>query len=118
MRNPVAPYKFKFTPPENPESGSPIVLNVYAEDTSGKAVDNLKLEAFVHPEGTAQDAQAVPMRAIGHGNYQGKVTLGQPGEWDLDFVGERNGERARQRMTLEVSPAHTFSPPPDNDDDP
>jgi hypothetical protein len=117
-RNQVQPFHYTLTTtPDDPSCDRPIILVVHAADAAGQPIDGLNIEATVSMALTDQTAQKVKLRSRGHGNYEGRVNLEMAGTWDVDLAGEKDGNRARQRLSVEVSPAHASTPIDDDDDD-
>jgi hypothetical protein len=117
-RNHVQPFHYALsTDPDDPSCDRPIILVVHAVDAAGQPIDGLNIEASVSMAMADQTAQKVKLRSRGHGNYEGRVSLEMAGTWDVDLAGEKDGNRARQRLSVEVSPAHASTPIDDDDDD-
>jgi hypothetical protein len=117
-RNHVQPFHYALsTNPEDPSCDRPTILVVHAVDAAGQPIDGLNIEASVSMALANQTAQQVKLRSRGHGNYEGRVNLEMAGTWDVDLAGEKDGNRARQRLSVEVGPAHGPTPIDDDDDD-
>ncbi len=116
-RNHVQPFHYALsTNPDDPTCDRPIILVVHAVDAAGKPIDGLNIEASVSMASADQTTQTVKLRSRGHGNYEGRVNIEMAGTWDVDLAGEKDGNRARQRLSVEVGPAHASTPIDDDDD--
>jgi len=105
------------TDPEPPHCGTPITLRVHASDASGKFTDGLKIEAEVSMSGSDRGSQHATLHAKGKGNYEGRVELDAAGSWDVDLTATKNGNRGRERISIEVGgPQGGSSSRNDNDD--
>jgi hypothetical protein len=122
LRNQVQPFRYTLTTePTDPSCDRPTSLVVHAVDSAGQPIDGLKMEADVSMAGSNHGVQEVKLKAKGHGNYEGRVTLEQAGSWDVDLAGEKDGRRARQKLTVDIGPArpgpHIDYSGEDDDDD-
>lgn len=106
LRNQAQPFTYTLTTdPNDPTCDHTTILVVHAVDSAGQPIDGLKLEADVFMAESNHGVQEVKLKGKGHGNYEGKVSLEQVGSWDVDLVGEKDGHRARQRLTVDIGPA-------------
>jgi len=122
LRNQVQPFRYTLTTePNDPSCDRPTILVVHAVDSAGQPIDGLTLEADISMAGSNHGVQEVKLKAKGHGNYEGKVSLEQAGSWDVDLAGEKDGRRARQKLTVDIGPAratpHIDYTGEDDDDD-
>jgi len=114
-RHHVQPFHYSLiTEPDDPSCDASIILLVHAVDAAGQPVDDLKMEASLSTANADHGAQEIKLRGRGHGNYEARISLQLPGSWDVDLMGEKDGRRARQRLSIEVAPPR---PPHRVDDD-
>jgi len=117
-RNQVQPFHYTLaTEPPDPSCDAPTTLVVHALDTKGEPVEDLKMEARATILGTNHGVQEVKLRPRGHGYYAGSVSLELAGSWDVDLLGEKEGMRARQKLSVEIGPPRAAHPADDDDDD-
>ena len=103
--------------PDTPTSDDTIVLRAHVSDADGQAVDSAQVELQAFVPGSQDAMRRVPMRALGQGDYVGRIHLGEAADWAMDVVAEKGWHSVRQRHSITVQPSRAAHPGDDGEND-